>query len=189
MMNGPVVIGGSAGSFRIISKMVSILKPGFLFPLIICVHRNRAAYQGFIPALSSQSAVAIQEPVDGEEIKAGIVYIAPANRHLEFATENTFTLNDKPQQNYSRPSIDVTFNSAATVFGEDLTGILLTGANNDGAEGLKNIHDSGGMTIVQDPAEAEVSVMPQSAMDLFQPAHVLEADKIINFIQNLADPR
>lgn len=188
-MNGPVIIGGSAGSFRIISKMISILKPGFTFPLIICVHRNRTSSKGFIPALSYQALVALQEPDEGENIRAGHVSVAPANLHLEFTPANTFTLNDKPQLNYSRPSIDVTFLSAAAVFGADLTGILLTGANSDGAEGLKEIHEAGGTTIVQDPAEAEVSVMPQSALDLFQPTHVLKADKIINFIQNLADHR
>jgi len=184
-MNGPLIIGGSAGSFRIISAMVSVLTPGFPFPIIVCVHRNRSGIPGFVSTLEYNSSVPIHEVRDRDNVRNGQVSVAPPNMHLEFSDRETFMLTQEPPLNYSRPSIDRTMFAGAAIFGAALTGILLTGANSDGAAGLKAIHDAGGVSVVQDPDDAEIPMMPQAALDLFQPAHILGADKIINFIENL----
>lgn len=185
-MSYPILIGGSAGSFKIISRIIPALKAGFPFPIIICVHRQRIASDSFILALEKNKDVPVREASDSDPISSGSVYVAPANKHLVFANSHTFSTNTDPPVNYSRPSIDVTFLSAANIFRGKLIGILLSGANSDGADGMKAISEAGGITVVQDPHEAEISVMPRSAVDSFQPTHIMTADKIINFIENLS---
>jgi len=187
-MNYPIIIGGSAGSFKIISRMIPALKPGFTFPIVICVHRQRTASDSFIVALGNNRAVPISEASDQGEIAVGNVYVAPANLHLVFRNPGAFATHSEEPVNYSRPSIDVTFLSAAEIYREKVIGILLSGANSDGAEGMKAISEAGGITIVQDPLDAEIPLMPQSAVDSFQPTYVMTADKIINFIGNLTSP-
>ena len=106
----------------------------------------------------------------------------PANYHLLLESDKTFSLTVDEKVNYSRPSIDVTFKSVADVFGEKLIGIILTGANSDGAMGLKTIKDKGGITIVQDPLTAESAVMPQSAIRACDPDYVLPLDEIASVL-------
>lgn len=185
-MNYPVIIGGSAGSFSIIFKMLPVLLVGFKFPIIICVHRLRTAPKGSYQNFLIHDPVPIREIQDKEPVLPGNVYIAPANKHLLFNNNKQFSLTDDPPIHYSRPSIDVCMNSAAENFGSKLIGILLTGANSDGASGMKSINDAGGVTLVQDPNDAEISVMPQAAIERFNPSYILSADKIIRFIENLA---
>lgn len=184
-MVSPVIIGGSAGSFPILFKIIDALQDGFDFPIIICVHRLRSGPH--IPLFWSESPhpFPIIEPESNIKLENGSTYIAPPNKHLGFLDKQSLVLTDDPPVKYSRPSIDYTMISAAKIFKKNLMGILLTGANKDGAEGLKSIHDQGGITIVQDPKNAEFSVMPQSAMDLFNPSYILSAEKIIKFIEKL----
>ncbi len=184
-MGNTVIIGGSAGSFKIISDIVYKLQPGFNFPILICMHRNRMATDNLIEVLDKGKSVEVLEAVDSQYILPGKVYIAPANRHLLISRDNRFILSLDPPVNYSRPSIDISMKSAAKQFGEKLTGILLTGANADGTEGLKAIRDAGGICIVQDPEDAEIPYMPRAAVDSFVPTHIMSANKIINFIENL----
>lgn len=184
-MNSPVIIGGSAGSFAIIFRILPVLSAGFDFPLIICVHRLRTAPSGSLESMFPDSKIHIHEILDQEQILPGKVYIAPPNKHLLFRKKHRFSLTDDPPNNYSRPSIDITMKSAATLYGSNLIGILFSGANSDGAEGMKAIHEAGGVTIIQDPKEAEIPIMPQAAVDSFAPGYILSADKIINFIEKL----
>ena len=186
-MNYPVVIGGSAGSFRIITKIVPVLNKGFDFPLILCMHRQRKNSENFLLALRGNNNAPVLEPESGDAPLPGKIYVAPSNKHL-IIQSGRFQLTDDPAVNFSRPSIDVTMSSLAGEYGKKLVGVLLTGANNDGAEGLETIHKAGGITIVQDPADAEVSVMPLAAVNSFRPEHILPAEKIITFIEKLTTP-
>jgi len=185
-MTDPVIICGSAGSFSILFKLFPKLANGFTFPLIVCVHRLRNTPRGYINTIITDTSFKVIEPEEGMKIESGNLYIAPADRHLVFRDSNTFGLSKAAPVNYSRPSIDITLSSAAKVFSDRVIGILLSGANFDGTEGLKAIHQAGGTTIVQDPSDAEIPVMPQSAVDSFTPSHIFSAEKILTFIGNLS---
>lgn len=184
-MTKPLIIGGSAGSFAIIFKILPLLSSGFNYPLIICVHRAKTSPKGYLPLLMKYPNTPVWEPEHEEPIVSGYVYVAPADRHLLIGENNCFLLSDDPKVNFSRPSIDLTMKSAARYFGSNLIAILLSGANCDGAIGMKVIHDTGGITIVQDPADAEVSEMPDSAIELFNPSHIMSEIDIIHFIEKL----
>ncbi len=185
-MYGAIIIGGSAGSFKILCKVIDSLPADYPIPIIVCAHRLRTVKIGIISALSSNSRIKICEPCDKDPIEPGNVYIAPANYHLLIEQGNFFTLSTSKPINHSRPSIDIMMKSAAGVYNERLLGILISGANSDGAEGMIAIHNSGGTTIVQDPDEAEISSMPEAAIHSYNPDYIYNADKIINFIGNLA---
>jgi two-component system, chemotaxis family, protein-glutamate methylesterase/glutaminase len=180
-----IVIGGSAGSFPIISHMLESLRPHFSIPIIICIHRLKHVRSGFRETLSLISKNPVQEPFHLEEIKNGTVYIAPANYHLLINKHKQYELSTEEALNFTRPSIDVLFTSAAQVYGNSVLGIILSGANKDGALGLASIKLMGGNTIVQDPLDAQVATMPQSAIDISAPHYVLQAQSIIACIQNL----
>ena len=127
----------------------------------------------------------IVEPNDKEPIKTGKIYLAPANYHLYVELGNRFALSTEEPVNHSRPSIDLSFFSAAYNYKKKLVGIILSGANKDGALGLKMIKDSGGLTIVQDPAECQVPTMTQASMNATNVDHVFSTKRIIDFLLNL----
>jgi len=185
-MYSAIIIGGSAGSFKIISQVISSLQADFPIPVIICVHRLRNVKTGIISALSNNSSIRIVEPYDKDPVEPETVYIAPANYHLLIEQGSYFSMATSRPVNHSRPSIDILMKSAAEVYADRVLGILISGANSDGAEGMMAIHRSGGTTLVQDPAEADIPSMPEAAIDSFKPDYVINADKIIKFIGNLA---
>ncbi len=180
-----IIIGGSAGSFKITSRIISSLQADFPLPVIVVMHRLRNIKTGIISALSNNTKINICEPFDKDMIEAGTVYIAPANYHLLVEQGNYFSLSTMKPVNHSRPSIDVAMKSAAGVYNKRLIGILVSGANSDGAEGMMAIHNVGGTTFVQDPREAEIPSMPEAAIDSFRPDYICNADKIIKFIEKL----
>jgi len=122
---------------------------------------------------SGGSALTVKDADEKEAIRPGFVYFAPPNYHLLIETDHTFGLSIDPKVNYSRPSIDVLFENAANVYGPRLISILLTGANNDGAKGLRLIKEKGGLVIVQDPRSAEFPFMPEAALQVVKPDFVL----------------
>lgn len=180
-----IVIGGSAGSFQVITKILSKIPKEFPLPIIICSHRLKHIRSGFIEALSIKSNKEVEEPLDKEPIKRGKVYLAPSNYHLYIEIGNTFALSTEDMVNNSRPSIDLTLETAAYVYKEKLIGILLTGANKDGAKGMKKIADYGGLTIVQEPSECVMDTMPKAALDLTPINYTLKVDEIIKFLMQL----
>jgi two-component system chemotaxis response regulator CheB len=160
-----VVIGGSAGSLDVILKMLTAL-PGHLpAPVVIVLHRKNSNDNLLADLLSTKTSLRVKEVEEKEPIRPGYLYIAPADYHLLIEKDYSFSLDDSEKINYSRPSIDATFETAADVYSSSLIGILLSGANTDGVEGLKKIKQSGGLTIVQEPDSAEVSYMPQQAIN------------------------
>jgi two-component system, chemotaxis family, protein-glutamate methylesterase/glutaminase len=180
-----VVIGGSAGSFQGIVKILSQLPKGFPLPIILCLHRLKHVRNGFVEALSIKSVVQVTEPNDKENIRKGSVYLAPSNYHLSVELGHFFSLSTEEMVNNSRPAIDITLSSCAYVYKEKLIGILLSGANKDGAVGMKHIHDRGGVTIVQDPSECMIDTMPKSALALTKIDYTLRTDQIVDFLKEL----
>jgi two-component system, chemotaxis family, protein-glutamate methylesterase/glutaminase len=180
-----VVIGGSAGSFQGIVRILSQLPKGFPLPIIMALHRLKHVRHGFVEALSLKSVVQVTEPNDKEQIKKGGVYLAPANYHLSVELGNNFALSTEEMINNSRPAIDITLGTCAYVYKEKLIGILLSGANRDGALGMKQIKERGGLTIVQEPSECMIETMPKAALAVTAIDHVLKVDEIIEFFKDL----
>ncbi len=180
-----VVIGGSAGSFSVVSKILARLNPEINIPIIICLHRLKHVRSGLLESLNFRSTIEVVEPCDKDKIEAGKAYLAPSNYHLFVEYDNTFTLSVEDVNNHSRPSIDYTLSAAASVYREKLVGIILTGANKDGAKGLKDIADRKGYSIVQDPSTCDIDTMPKSALKIMEPDQIMSPDQIIAFLNQL----
>lgn len=180
-----IVIGGSAGSFQVINKILNGLPPDFELPVIMCLHRLKHVRHGFVEALNIKSSITIEEPNDKDGIKRGRIYLAPSNYHLCIELGNAFSLSTEEMVNNSRPSIDITLETASYVYKNKLIGILLSGANRDGALGMKRIKDRGGLTIVQDPAECMIDTMPAAALKVTHIDHVLSAQQILELLLEL----
>ncbi len=180
-----IVIGGSAGSFQGVVKILSRLPEKFPLPIILCLHRLKHVRHGFVEALSIKSVIQVTEPYDKESIKKGGVYLAPANYHMSVELGHNFALSTEEMVNNSRPAIDITLGSCAYVYKEKLIGILLSGANRDGAVGMKSIKDRKGLTIVQEPSECMIETMPKAALSMTEIDYILKVDQIIEFLQEL----
>jgi two-component system chemotaxis response regulator CheB len=180
-----IVIGGSAGSFSVVSKILSKINPDFPLPIILCLHRLKHVRSGLVEGINLKSNIKVFEPFDKEKIKPNQAYLAPSNYHLFIEFDGTFSLSTEEAYNHSRPSIDYTMSSAAYTFRDKCIGILLTGANRDGAKGIKDIYDKKGYTIVQDPETCDIKTMPQAALKLFTPNEVLSPEKIALFLNSL----
>ncbi len=181
-----VVIGGSAGSFQGITRILSSISEGFPLPIIMCLHRLKHVRNGFIEALSIKSVKPVIEPYDKEGVKKGKVYLAPANYHMYLELGHTFALSTESMVNNSRPSIDITLESSAYAYKQRLIGILLSGANKDGANGMKAIKEKGGLTIVQDPKECLIDTMPNAALKITEIDYTLTIENIIKFLNELS---
>lgn len=161
-----VVIGGSAGSIEILFSLLGNLGPDYPLPVIIVIHLHPSDRGDLARQMDSQTSIQVKEAREKAPIEPGAVYTAPADYHLLVEHDKTFTLTVDDRVNYARPSIDVLFESAAFVYGKHLIGILLSGANSDGAQGLAVIKRSGGLTVVQAPETAQCPAMPQAAINI-----------------------
>jgi two-component system chemotaxis response regulator CheB len=185
MKHEALVIGGSAGSFRVIIDMLEVIPGSISLPVFLCLHRLKQVRRGFEETLAKISPLPIREPFDKEMIRPGSLYLAPANYHMLIENKNKIALSiDDPVQ-YSRPSIDICFASAAEVYKHDLVAILLSGANQDGTEGIAAVKRQGGYVIVQDPADCEIATMCESAIKLTIPDQILTVPGIIEFVSLL----
>jgi two-component system, chemotaxis family, protein-glutamate methylesterase/glutaminase len=180
-----VVIGGSAGSIPVLGNIVSAIPTSFPIPLIICVHRMKTVAEGICEVLQLNARCPVSEPDDKAPVLPGNIYVAPSNYHLLVSPDFSFSLSTEEPVNYSRPAIDLTFYSAAKAYQGGLTGILLTGANKDGAQGLREVKRRGGYTIVQDPAECPAPFMPLAAIALQSVNQVLRLEQINHFLLTL----
>ncbi|HXB95235.1 MAG TPA: chemotaxis protein CheB [Puia sp.] len=159
-----VVIGGSAGSLHIVFSILSAIGKDYPFPVMLVLHRNNNVESSLEELISGRTLLTIKEVEEKEVLRAGTVYVCPADYHVLVEQDHTTSLDYSERVNYSRPSIDVTFRSAAEVYGPDLIAVLLSGGNSDGADGMENVKAMGGFTILQDPKTAEVPYMPQQVM-------------------------
>ncbi|HEX2202799.1 MAG TPA: chemotaxis protein CheB [Longimicrobium sp.] len=171
-----VVVGVSAGGLSALRTLVGGLPAGFGLPVAVVQHRSKDS-ELLCELLQECTALEVGEVNDKEEVRAGRVYVAPPDYHL-LAEDGFFSLSTDAPVRYSRPSIDVLFDSASDVYGPDLIGVVLTGANADGSRGLRRIVDQGGYAVVQDPGTAEVRMMPQAAAKAVPEACVLPLDAI-----------
>ncbi len=168
-----VVIGGSAGAIEVLLRVVETLPADFGLPIVVVVHRLKNAPSHLAEVLGARCALPVSEARHGEPLVPGRVFVAPPDHHLRIDARHRFVLDTASPVHFSRPSIDVLFESAALAFGARVAGVLLTGGNEDGAAGLHAISRAGGVTLVQSPHTAEVPHMPEAALALFTPTHVL----------------
>ncbi|MHC8394804.1 chemotaxis protein CheB [Pseudomonas sp. LB3P93] len=168
-----VVIGASAGGVEALLGILSPLREGFALPIIVVLHLPDERRSHLAEVFDRRVAMPVQEARDKTQVEAGTLYFATPGYHLSVEHDRTFSLSLEDRVHYSRPAIDFLFESAADAFGPALAAVLLTGANRDGASGLAQVKRRGGLTIVQDPNEAQVATMPRAALDLHHPDHIL----------------
>lgn len=160
-----IVIGASAGAVEALSAILPALPSDFALPVLIVVHVPPGRNNALVPLFAAKCRVPVREAQDKEAIEGGAIYFAPPEYHLLVEIDHTLTLSADPPVLHSRPSIDVLFESAADAYGPALAGVVLTGANADGAAGLKAIAEAGGLAFVEDPAGAHVATMPRAALE------------------------
>lgn len=182
-MFNAVVIGGSAGSLEVLNDLLRNLPPDYPLPIIVVIHLHPSDQGGLARQMNSWTDIQVQEAREKHPIEAGNVYTAPADYHLLVEHDKTFSLTVDERVNYARPSIDVLFESAAFVYGDQLAGILLSGANKDGALGLAAIKQAGGLTVVQAPDAAQCPAMPQAAMDIGCVDQLLQPTTLIDMLR------
>jgi two-component system chemotaxis response regulator CheB len=180
-----VVIGASWGGVDVLMKLVKALPSDWTLPLVIVQHQHPNSGTALQRILRKLTSLVVVDVEDKDVIKPGHIYIAPANYHLLVEGDRSFSLAISAPVNYSRPSIDVTFESLSRVFQERCIGVILTGANDDGAEGLKKIKSEGGHTLAQSPATAEAPIMPAAAIATGAVDAVLEPAEIVPHLQHL----
>ena len=173
-----VVIGGSAGGVDALIQLLPVLPEGYDLPVVCMLHLPPDRESRLAELFDERLPLPVREAADKGEIEAGTVYFAGPGYHLSVEQDRTFSLSCEPPVHYARPAIDVLMESSADAYGAGLAGILLTGANHDGAAGMAAIHAAGGLTVVQDPDEAQVATMPQSAIDRFTPHLILPLARI-----------
>ncbi|OQY42676.1 MAG: hypothetical protein B6240_13710 [Desulfobacteraceae bacterium 4572_87] len=170
-------------------KVLGPLPRDFPLAVVVAMHRHPHSDAYLEQSLNNECGVRVKQADEKEIIMGGTVYFAPPNYHLLVEDNHVFSLSVAQAVHYARPSIDVLFESAAYVYGDSLAGLILTGANRDGAEGLKKIKAAGGLVLVQDPATAEADAMPRAAIKAADPDHILPLDKIGIFLNDLVRER
>jgi chemotaxis response regulator CheB len=183
---GVIIFGGSAGSIEVIMNIFPFIPEDYPFAIVVVLHRKNTVEHHLEDVLSRKAKIPVIEIQDKMQLKPANIYIAPGDYHLLVDDTGLCTLDYSEKVNYSRPSIDVTFDCFANAFGNRCIGILLSGANSDGAESLKNIQDHGGLTIVQSPESAAVATMPMAAINLFNPHVIADISEIAGMLLEAA---
>jgi two-component system chemotaxis response regulator CheB len=173
-----VVIGASAGGVEALGALLPTLPAGYGLPVFCILHLPADRESRLAELFAERLALPVKEAADKEVIEPGTVYFAGSGYHLSVERDFTFSLSCEPPVHFARPAIDVLLESCADAYGPGLAGILLTGANHDGAAGMAYIHGRGGLTVVQDTNDAQVATMPQSAINLFAPHLILPLARI-----------
>ena len=182
-----VVIGTSYGGVAALEKLLPRLSPSLPAPVVVVQHRSRDTDDGLCEFLRAHCRLPVVEPNDKEAVEGGHVYLAPRDYHL-LVEDGRFALSVDAPVTYARPSIDVLFESAADVYRADAIGVVLTGANRDGARGLARIRERGGLAVVQDPDEAESRAMPEAARAAAKVERVLRLEEIAPLLNELCLP-
>jgi two-component system chemotaxis response regulator CheB len=172
-----IVLGASRGGTQALQAVLSALPPDFATPIVIVLHRRAGAEGRLVHVLQTHCALPVVEVTDKDALRAGHVFIAPAEYHL-LVEPGGFALSTDAPVNYARPSIDVLFESAARTYGPGVLGVILTGGNHDGAQGLAAIRARGGVVVVQEPSSASSEIMPTAALATGPVHHVFALEKI-----------
>lgn len=176
-----IVIGCSLGGMYALEVILSALPRNFGVPIAVVQHRHRASNETLPSHFRQFSRLPVVDVEDKQWIRPGTVYLAPANYHL-LVERGEFSLSVDEKVRYSRPSIDVLFQSAADAYGERVIAVVLTGANDDGAEGVRRVKSRGGIVIVQDPVTAEAPEMPRAAIAATAVDQILRLDQIASYL-------
>jgi len=178
-----LLLGGSAGSFKLIFSIVKNFVECLNKTIIVIIHRKKNFFSEIEKLFAENSRMLLREISDKDVIRTNTIYIAPANYHTLIEREKCFGLDVSDAVWYSKPSIDVTFDSAAEVYQKRCTAILFSGANQDGAEGLLKLRSYGALTIVQNPAEAEMPQMPTAAIEINAAEYILNTNEIFELLR------
>lgn len=182
-----VVMGASSGALDALSAILPTLPENYPLPIMIVVHLPPNKDSLLTTILGAKCKMKVREAEDKETIQAGTIYVAPPGYHLLVEQNQTLSLSNEEEINFSRPSIDVLFETAADAYGNTLAGIILTGANDDGAAGLQAIMAAGGVTIIQEPDQAFSPFMPKAALQACPSARVLSLEMIAIYLNSTAD--
>ena len=180
-----IVIGASAGGVEALLSVFGELPMGFGLPIITVLHLPDERRSQLAEVFDRRVNMPVVEARDKEMIQPGTLHFAGPGYHLSVEHDRSLSLSQEDRVHHSRPAIDYLFDSAADVYGKGLLAILLTGANQDGARGLAHVKQSGGTTVVQDPLEARVAVMPRAALALHEPDHILTLSRIGTLLASL----
>jgi len=181
-----LLLGCSAGGFNLVFELIRRLPSNFPLPVVVVIHRSRNYPSSIEEILDKKSGLKVVLAVDKEKLSKGYVYFAPSDYHLLLEPDGSFTLDYSEPVLYSRPSIDVTFQSVADIYMDKIVAILFSGASEDGSEGMLYIEDKNGLVIIQEPKDAEVKIMPQAALFKCKDALVLTNDEIFAFIDSIS---
>lgn len=180
-----IVVGASAGGVEALLKIFRTLPKGYRLPIVAVLHVPDQRRSQLAEVFAMSVAMPVKEADDKETIAPGTLYFAAPGYHLSVENDFSLSLSQEDRVNHSRPSIDVLFESAADAYGKRLAGVLLTGASSDGARGIAKIKEYGGLTVVQDPAQALVRTMPEAALALHTPDFLLPLPDIGSLLVEL----
>jgi two-component system chemotaxis response regulator CheB len=180
-----VVIGGSAGAMEAMYQLLDALPQDFPAAIAVTLHRRPTYTSSMASAFNRRSNIKVVEPDQGQSFHPGLVYLAPADRHMTIF-DDTIQLNRQPRQHHTRPAIDPLFRSAANAYGERVVGVLLTGNLSDGVGGLIAIKHAGGLSLVQDPMQAPFPSMPQNALIYDHVDVIFRIESLAPLLQKLA---
>jgi len=178
-----LLLGGSAGSFKPIYQCVKLFPKNLNKTVIIIIHRKKNFFSEIEKLFADNSRMLMREITDKDVLNSNTIYIAPANYHTLIEKDKSFSLDVSEAVWYSKPSIDVTFESASEIFKDRCTAVLFSGANADGAEGLLKLRNNGSLTIAQDPDDAEMKEMPQAAINKNAAEYILNTKDIFELFQ------
>lgn len=174
-----VLIGGSAGSLKVLMQILPKLPAIPTFSIVIVLHRKNTEDSALEDLIAVKSVIPVKMVEDKTLLEPGYIYVAPSDYHLLFEKNKLLSLDISEKVNHSRPSIDVSFESAAEVYESSLIAILLSGSNSDGTIGLKAVKQSGGKIIVQDPNTADMPFMPNHAILNTSPDFILDVNEML----------
>ncbi|QRY70733.1 chemotaxis protein CheB (plasmid) [Ensifer sp. PDNC004] len=180
-----VIIGASAGAVEALSAILPALPRSFALPVIVVVHIPSDRPSLMVDLFRAKCLLPVEEAEDKQSLEAGTIYFAPPDYHLLVETDGNLSLSSDEPVLFSRPSIDILFESAADAFGPALVAIVLTGANRDGADGLAAVHEAGGTAIVQNPEGAHARAMPEAAIQSCPSALILTLDAIAEYLKEV----
>jgi two-component system, chemotaxis family, protein-glutamate methylesterase/glutaminase len=183
-----IAIGCSAGGLAALQRVLPALDRRLAVPVVVCAHTGSADVSLLVELLARVSALPVVEAAEREPADPGVVHVAPSGYHLLVEPNAHFSLNVDARVTYARPSIDVLFETAAGAWKDGLVAVLMTGANSDGAQGLRAVRQAGGYALVQDPASAESDVMPRAGLDIAGADACLPLDQIAARLNQLCIP-
>lgn len=184
-----VAIGASAGAVQALQAILPRLPADYPLPVLVVVHVPSDRANMLVPLLAARCEMTVREAEDKEPVAPGVIYFAPSDYHLLVENDASLALSTDEWVNFSRPSIDVLFESAADAYGSALAAVVLTGANHDGAAGLRAVVEAGGVAIVEDPAGAYATAMPEAALKACPSAMTMNLAEIALYLSSLGAAR